>query len=129
MNSDKYLKLISEQMTTHAARISGEKFIFQQDNAAVHTAKIVKSFFNTNNIPILKWPARSPDINIIGNCWGDLSRAVYAKGRQFNSVNELKECITQEWEKMEQKRIQKLFKSIPKRIISIIKNSGGSTKY
>jgi hypothetical protein len=129
MNSKMYLQLISEQIERHGTRISGEKFTFQQDNAAVHSAKVVKSYFTANNIPLLEWPARSPDINIIENLWADLARAVYAKGRQFNNTKELKECILLEWGKINQKRIKKLYKSLPKRIISIIQKSGGSTKY
>ncbi|KOC59908.1 hypothetical protein WH47_10550, partial [Habropoda laboriosa] len=52
------LDLIREQIETHVTRISREQFIFQQDNAAVHTAKVVQTYFKTNNIPLLKWPAR-----------------------------------------------------------------------
>ena len=60
---------------------------------------MVKSYFQANNIPLLKWPARSPDMNIIENSWGDLSRVVFAKGRQFSNINELEECILVEWGK------------------------------
>ena len=55
------MKLINEEITLHARRISEEKFIFQQDNAAVHTAKIIKNYFDTHDIKVLTWPARSPD--------------------------------------------------------------------
>ena len=76
----------------------------------------------------MEWPARSPDMNIIENLWEDLAR-VYAKKRQLSNINELKECILVEWEKINQKRIEKLYKSLPRRMIAIMKNSGDSTKY
>ena len=76
----------------------------------------------------MEWPARSPDMNIIENLWEDLAR-VYAKKRQLSNINELKECILVEWEKINQKRIKKLYKLLPRRMIAIIKKSGGSTKY
>ena len=44
-------------------------------------------------------------------------------------INELKECILVEWEKINQKRIKKLCKSLPRRMIAITRKSGGSTKY
>ena len=90
---------------------------------------MVKSYFEANNISLLEWPARSPDMNIIENLWGDLARPVYAKGRQFSNINELKGCILVEWEKINKNRIKKLYKSLPRRIIATIKKSGGSTKY
>lgn len=52
MNAKNYLELISKQIERYAIRIFG--FIFQQDNAAVHTAKIVKSYFEANNILLLE---------------------------------------------------------------------------
>ena len=40
MNAKIYLELISEQIERCTTRIPGNGFIFQQDNAAVHTAKV-----------------------------------------------------------------------------------------
>jgi hypothetical protein len=40
-------------------------FIFQQDGAAIHTAHIVRDYFETQNIEILEWPPHSPDLNNI----------------------------------------------------------------
>jgi hypothetical protein len=36
--------------------IDPEKFAFQQDNAKVHTAHIVKEYFSKSKIPVFKWP-------------------------------------------------------------------------
>jgi hypothetical protein len=48
-------------------------------------------WFATKQIPMLVWPAYSPDLNPIDNLWGILLvREVYKHGRQFSSCNELK---------------------------------------
>ena len=43
--------------------------IFQDDNAPIHTAKIVSKSQeeNSNVVEHLIWPPRSPDLNIIEN--------------------------------------------------------------
>ncbi|CAK9833200.1 Transposable element Tc3 transposase [Anthophora retusa] len=129
MNSVRYLQIIRNQIYTYAERIAVTPYIFQQDNAAVHTAKIVKEYFLKENISILQWPACSPDLNIIENCWAMLSQAVYAEGRQFSNLNELKTCIMIEWENLDQTKIKTLYDSLPKRMVEVIENKGGCTHY
>lgn len=50
LKSPDYMKLINEEIMLHAQRIRGEKFIVQQDTAAVFIAKIVKNYFDTHDI-------------------------------------------------------------------------------
>ena len=44
------------------------------------------------NLKVLKWPARSPHLNPIENVWGVLAREVYSNGKQYFSVQELKDA-------------------------------------
>ena len=84
MNRVRYINLIKEQINNHAERISEPDYIFQQDNAPVHILKLVQSYFNENNISILPWLARFPDLNIIENCWvGTCSRRI----REWKAVS------------------------------------------
>lgn len=129
MKSPDYIKLIDDQIRTHAARIAGENFVFQQDNAAVHTARIVTEYFASKNITTLRWPARSPDLNIIENAWGQLSRTVYRGSKQFNSIQELRDAIKEAWRLIPQKYIKKLYKSLPNRMICVVEKQGKSTHY
>ena len=85
MNSAGYLNLIKNQIQTYARRIARKKYLFQQDNAAVHTARIVKDYFQAENIKVLNWPTRSADLNIIKNVWRRLSRILYEDRKQYNT--------------------------------------------
>ena len=87
------------------------------------------TLINENNISILTWPAHSPDLNIIENCWAELVHDVYANGKQYQHVQQLKNEIVREWDTLSQNYIQKLYKSIANCTIEIIENKGGCTHY
>ena len=129
MNSVRYINLIKEQINNHAERISGPDYIFQQDNAPVRTSILVQSHFNENYISILAWPARSLELNIIENFWVELVHGVYANGKQYQHVQELKNAIVREWDTLSQNFFQKLYKSIANRTIEVIENKVGCTHY
>lgn len=87
--SKDYLELLKPQKLKIIENLEQQSFIFQQDIAAIHIAKIIKEWFQLERMNILDWPALSPDLNIIENAWGWLSRTVYTGGKQFENVNEL----------------------------------------
>lgn len=67
-NADDYNVTLEESSCfTEEARLSGKEWIFQQDNAAIHTARRSKIFFQANNIRLLDHPPCSPDLNPIEN--------------------------------------------------------------
>nr|CCA18077.1 AlNc14C44G3636 [Albugo laibachii Nc14] len=50
--------------------------ILQQDGVSIHTAKSTQEFLPLLNVTILEWLAKSPDLNLIEDAWGELSRSV-----------------------------------------------------
>ncbi|CAK9803449.1 Transposable element Tc3 transposase [Anthophora quadrimaculata] len=128
-NAANYQELLEIALDQYGDEIGGPNFIFQHDNAAIHRAKTVQTWFQTVNVEVLRWPSRSPDLNPIENLWGILARRVYTNGKQYCNTMELKNCIKEAWSQIESETLHKLIDSMPKRIFEIIKNKGGSTKY
>lgn len=61
---------------------------FRHHNAPIHTAKLVKSCIQQQNVDIMAWPPYFPDLNIIDNVWGWLTRRVYVSGDNFHIHNQ-----------------------------------------
>lgn len=115
--------MLDEVLLDYTDQIGEENWIFQQDNAPIHVSKLSKSWFTSKNIEILEWPAISPDLNPIENLWGIMSTRVYANGRQFGTVEELKNCIREVWKNFTVTELQNLILSMPNRIFEVIKNN------
>lgn len=129
MNSENYIDLLDNVLIEFGENILNDQYVFQQDNAAIHKSKKTMEWFQSRSIELLEWPACSPDLNPIENLWGILARAVYANGKQFSSVLELKNRIIEEWNKIQLPTLEKLVLSMEDRIYEVIKNSGAQTKY
>ncbi|KAH9115048.1 hypothetical protein AeMF1_010892 [Aphanomyces euteiches] len=128
-NSNKYIWTLQDYLFPFAHSVYGEDFTFMHDNAAIHTSKDTKEFLAQNNVNIFVHPALSPDLNPIENLWGQLVRAVYANGKQYNDVESLKATISREWAKINISRLQDLVKSMPRRCIEVVKTKGDITKF
>ena len=49
-------------------------WLFQQDIDPKHTAKVTRAWFEDNNIKVIKWPKKSPDMDPIESLWKTLKK-------------------------------------------------------
>lgn len=129
MNSQIYVDLLDNNLIDYAGELYEDNWTFQQDNAPIHNARHTKEFLRSHNIPVLDWPALSPDLNPIEDLWGILSRNVYSKSKQYSTLKELKTTILDEWHKIDMATLQKLVDSMPRRLQHIIIRKGNSISY
>ena len=129
LTAERYTALLQTMlmpMVQNYPHIGEDRPIFQQDNASVHRAHHTDEWFQQRNIDVLPWPAQSPDLNIMENVFGWLARRVYIGGRQFQTVEQLRDAIQVEWDNLDQALIVALLNSIPHRIFQVIERHGGS---
>ena len=84
-------------------KFHGKKFIFQQDNAAIHNSKLTKSWISQQKINVLKWPSKSLDLNPIENVWGYLARGL-SKRKTVSIRSRLSNRHSSSWQGMPQKK-------------------------
>ncbi len=96
VNTAVYQEVLEHFMLLAADQLYGDAdFIFQQDLAPAHSAKATSTWFKDHGIPVLNWPANSPDLNPIENLWGIVKRKMrYARP---NNAEELKATIRATW--------------------------------
>ncbi len=128
VNTAVYQEVLEHFMLPAADQLYGDAdFIFQQDLAPAHSAKATSTWFKDHGIPVLNWPANSPDLNPIENLWGVVKRKMrYARP---NNAEELKATIRATWALITPEQCHRLIDSMPRRIAAVIQAKGAPTKY
>jgi transposase len=112
----------------HAKKIK-KKFLFQEDNAPVHIAKVARSFLTSSNVELLPWPAQSPDITPIENIWSHIEVKIRQRDSQPSNVTQLEQWVKEEWDAVPVDYYRNLIKSMPRRVQAVLEANGGQTKY
>jgi hypothetical protein len=129
LDADGYLSILEDSLIPSIDLLIEDKefFLFQQDNAPCHKAKKVLKWFEEQQIGLLEWPARSPDLNPIENIWNLIDLEL---GKlQITSLAELELALVKLWNNITRTVCVNLVESVPSRIDQCIVLKGGSTGY
>ena len=84
------------------------QFIFMDDNARPHCARVVEEYLQQETIVRMDWPACSPDLKTIEHVWNMLQAAILRRPVQPSTLVELANAVTEEWNTIEMASIQRL---------------------
>ena len=125
-----YIKVLEDNLLPFIASLHRKKrFIFQEDNAPIHTAKKSIKWKEENGIPCLPWPAQSPDLNPIEHLWDELERRLRLRITPPKNEDELYQFLQEEWNKIPKDVIEKLVNSMGNRVREVYEADGYPTRY
>ncbi|KAJ5654775.1 hypothetical protein N7490_001778 [Penicillium lividum] len=110
--------------------------IFQQDNASVHTAHVVRDWLADQDFEIMAWPPYSPDLNPIENLWSLLKAKIYELHPEIRGMPDNDETlefvisVAQEaWSYMDTDMLENLAVTMPHRVQQVLEHEGWYTSY
>ncbi len=95
--------------------IHDHHLMLQHDNARPHVARICTKFLEAENIPVLAWPAYSPDMSPIEHVWDALDRRIQQRVPVPANIQQLRTAIEEEWTNIPQATINNLINFMRKR--------------
>ena len=108
--------------------IDRQRELFQQDNARPHTARVAMDYLEQNNIYVLPWPSKSPDLNPIEHLWDQLDRRVRQRQPPPQTLDQLRQMLQQEWRTIPRNNVRNLIESMPRRCRAVLAACGGHTR-
>ncbi|GBN89123.1 hypothetical protein AVEN_70690-1 [Araneus ventricosus] len=98
-------------------------------NACPHRARLVRSYLESETIPQMAWPARSPDLNLIEHVWDMLGRWIAGRSVPPGTLHKLQPALLQEWALLPQQAIIDTIASMPRHCQACISTRGYHTRY
>ncbi|KAL0200186.1 hypothetical protein M9458_003373 [Cirrhinus mrigala] len=109
--------------------IHNHHLMFQYDNARPCVARICTQFLEAENIPVLKWPAYSPDMSPIEHVWEALDRRIRQRVPVPANIQQFRTAIEEEWTDIPQATINNLINSMQRRCVALHEANDGHTRY
>ncbi|GFV75617.1 transposable element Tcb2 transposase [Trichonephila clavipes] len=107
----------------------GDSFVFQDDNARPHRARLVENMLEAETIQRMEWPACSSDLNPIEHVWDMLGRRIAVQPRPPATVRDLKIALLVEWNSIPQSLNDNLIASMANRCAAVLAVRGDHTPY
>ena len=127
LDSTAYQQVLEEHMLTDAAALIGDNFVFQQDNAPIHTSRSTRQWLRQHDVTLLDWPPKSPDANPIENLSHELKTA--ANRREPRTAAELWNALQEAWQQIPAACVRNLAESVPRRLDAIRRARGENTRH
>ena len=106
--------------------IDNKPWLLQEDGDPSHGMRkkgLAQEYKESQGIQNLGHPAQSPDLNPIEGIWAIIKQRI--RRRVFDSEEEMKEALQEEWAKITMKEIRDRISDLPRRCAELARSNGG----
>ena len=122
---DRLLPIYCQAIISLREKYGGD-WLLQEDGDPSHGMRkkgLAQEYKDARGIRNLAHPAQSPDLNPIEGIWAILKQRL--RRRVFDSEEEMKEAVQEEWSKITMQEIRDRIADMPRRCAALIKSGGG----
>ena len=113
----------------HVQVIDRQRDLFQQGNARPHTASLAMDYLEQNNISMLPWLSKSPDLIPIEHILDHLDKHVRQRKPPPQTLDQLCQMLQQECRTIPRNKVRTLIESMPRRCRAVLAARGGHARY
>jgi transposase len=127
LNKERYIYLLDQYLLNemeHAKEEYGSDFLYMQDNAPPHVAKLTLKYLKNQKVRTLEWPPQSPDLNSLENLWAIVKRRLYSDHHMFRCRNDLIEEVARVWHSIPVSICEHLVTGVPNHLMEVLKTYG-----
>lgn len=133
VNANYYLNKLLPKLVEDCQNLLGRDFVFQQDGAPAHGAKVTQEWLCENCTDFIdknSWPPNSPDLNPLDyHVWGAMLEQFNVLNPKPHNIAELKVALQRIWNNLSDETIKKSVLSFRKRLIACVEAEGGHFEY
>jgi len=104
-------------------------FKFQEDNSPAHKGQIATSWKEENGVPVLDWPANSPDLSLIENVWAYIEDRLSQIKSSLRTPDDTWARTREIWDGIDRNFILNLYNTLPDRMRELKREKGGPILY
>ncbi|KAG0635220.1 hypothetical protein HOY80DRAFT_1140058 [Tuber brumale] len=99
-----------------------------EDGAPGHKDYSIQ-YRNLNVLEATKWPAQSPDLNLIEALWLDMENELGETWGRIGDIKTLERALSMVWNAIPNQRLESLIRTMPEHLQAAIDADGGVTRY
>jgi transposase len=126
INGEYYEQVLRKYVITSRRwyKMDPTTFMFQHDNARIHTTDNVNDYLSKAGIDVMEWPSNSPDINPIERIWARIKQRLFLYRTRPANLQEVFDRVEEIWASMSVKFINKLYEELPAKMKELVRTKG-----